>query len=322
MTHDVDAQPNSWNPASLQATVGDTVRFNFPATAGAPHDVWVIKPGEAPDSDGTALVDGLKFPGDPPVSTQLTQAGTYSFVCKLHSFKSEGRWQGMVGTAVAADAPSVPGSGVDYTEYRVTMNGSAGEWVRNANTTAADPFTTAVLISSEGAYTVEYRSVDEAGNQEAVKSVGFSIAVPDDSVSVDGEVRGTVPLAMSITLGGPVTFGAFQPGVTQVYEAGTTLTATSSTPASVLTASDASAVATGHLVNGTAALPQALQVGAGGPFAPLGGASDPTVLRSWSTPLAKETVQVQFRQPIAETDRLLVGEYRKTVTFTLSATTP
>jgi hypothetical protein len=228
----------------------------------------------------------------------------------------------MVGTAVAAAAPSVPGSGVDSTEYRVTMNGTAGEWIRTTNATGADPFTTTVAISTEGTYTVEYRSVDKAGNQEAAKSVGFSIAVPDDSVSVDGEVQGTVPLAMSLTLGGPVTFGAFQPGVTQLYEAGTTLTATSSTPGSVLTASDRGATATGHLVNGTAALPQALQVSAGGAFAPLGGASDPTVLRSWSTPLAKEAVQLLFRQPIADTDRLLVGSYSKTVTFTLSATTP
>ena len=152
--------------------------------------------------------------------------------------------------------------------------------------------------------------------------MSFTIAVPDDSVSVDGNVIGTVPLAMSISLSGPVNFGAFQPGVAQVYEAGTTLTATSSTPSSVLSAADRSSVSPGHLVNGTVPLPQAVQVSAGGAFAQLGGASSPTVLRSWTTPLAKEIVQLRFRQPIAETDRLLVGQYGKTVTFTLSATTP
>jgi plastocyanin len=321
-THDVNAQPNSWNPNTVQATVGDTVRFNFPASAQLPHDVWLIKPGEAPDADGTPLVEGIKLPNDPPVSAQLTEAGTYTFVCKLHSVRSEGRWQGMVGTATAEPASSVPGSGVDYTEYRVTLNGTAGEWVRNTNANNADPFATTVALSTEGTYTVEYRSVDKAGNQEAVKSVGFSIETPDGEVSEDTEVHGTVPLAMGIEIGGPVSFGAFQPGVTQVYEAGTTLTATSSTPASALSAHDASSVATGHLVNGSAALPQPLQVGAGGPFAPLGGSSSPILLRSWTTPLAKEQVQVQFRQPIAETDRLLAGDYGKTVTFTLSATTP
>ena len=308
----------AWEPAAVQATVGDTVRWNFPASAQLPHDVWLIKPGEAPDSDGTQVTSGVKLPGDPPVSTALSQAGTYTFLCKLHSFKSEGRWQGMVGTAVAAASPSVPGSGVDYTEYRV----NGGDWTRNTNTTGASPFLTPVAISTEGTWTVEYRSVDEAGNQEAVKSVSFTIAVPDDSVSVDGTVNGTVPLAMSISLSGPVSFGAFAPGEARVYEAGTTLTATSSTPSSVLSAADRSSVATGHLVNGTVPLPQAVQVSAGGAFAQLGGASSPTVLRSWTTPLAKEIVQLRFRQPIAETDRLLVGEYGKTVTFTLSATTP
>ena len=317
-THDVNATPNAWDPAAVQATVGDTVRFNFPASAQLPHDVWLIKPGEAPDSDGTQVTSGIKLPGDPPVSTTLSQPGTYTFLCKLHSFKSEGRWQGMVGTAVAAASPSVPGSGVDYTEYRI----NGGDWTRHTNTTGASPFLTPVAISTEGTWTVEYRSVDEAGNQEAVKSVAFSIAVPDDSVSVDGNVIGTVPLAMSISLSGPVNFGAFQPGVAQTYEAGTTLTATSSTPSSVLSAADRSSVSPGHLVNGTVPLPQAVQVSAGGAFAQLGGASSPTVLRSWTTPLAKEIVQLRFRQPIAETDRLLVGQYGKTVTFTLSATTP
>ena len=79
----------------------------------------------------------------------------------------------------------------------------------------------------------------------------------------------------------------------------------------MLTAADRSSVAPGHLVNGTVALPQPVQVSAGGAFAPLGGAASPTVLRSWTTPLAKELVQLQFRQPIAETDRLLVGRVRQ-----------
>ena len=47
-THDVNAQGFSWNPNALDAVSGDVVRWNFPAaTAGFPHDVWVIEPGEA-----------------------------------------------------------------------------------------------------------------------------------------------------------------------------------------------------------------------------------------------------------------------------------
>ena len=29
-THDVNAQPSTWNPNSLQAATGDVVRWNFP----------------------------------------------------------------------------------------------------------------------------------------------------------------------------------------------------------------------------------------------------------------------------------------------------
>ena len=119
-THDVNATPNAWDPAAVQAAVGDTVRWNFPASAAVAARRVADQAGRGA---GLRRDPGdqrpIKLPGDPPVSTSLSQAGTYTFVCKLHSFKSEGRWQGMVGTAVAAAAPSVPGSGVDYTEYRV-----------------------------------------------------------------------------------------------------------------------------------------------------------------------------------------------------------
>ncbi len=93
----------SWNPNSVNATTGDVVRWNFPeATAGFPHDVWVIKPGEAPDSAGTQVADGANQPGGAPVSTTVDQAGDWTYLCKLHSSVQEGQWTGMVGTAHVA----------------------------------------------------------------------------------------------------------------------------------------------------------------------------------------------------------------------------
>ena len=168
---------------------------------------------------------------------------------------------------------------------------------------------------------VEYRSADKAGNVEAIKSVAFSIA---DGMSVDKDaaVVADVPLMMSLTLGGPVMFGPLTPGVAKDYTASTTALATSSAPSTSLTVSDRSATATGHLVNGTLALPQALQVAAGGPFAPLGGSATPTLLKSWTGPIASEPLSLEFKQPVAATDKLLAGQYGKTVTFTLSSTTP
>jgi hypothetical protein len=98
--------------------------------------------------------------------------------------------------------------------------------------------------------------------------------------------------------------------------------ATSSAPGAALSVSDRSATATGHLVNGTTALPQALQVGVGGPFAAVGSAAQPTVLQSWAGPLASEQLTLQFKQPVAATDKLLAGRYGKTVTFSLASTSP
>ena len=133
---------------------------------------------------------------------------------------------------------------------------------------------------------------------------------------------GVVPLMMSIKLGGPATFGAFMPGEAKDYLASTTLTATSSAPGAVLTASDRNTTAPGHLVNGAVALPQRLQINAGGTFVPLGGSSNPTSLQTWSSPAANDVVPLQFKQSIAASDKLLAGNYAKRVTFTLSATTP
>ena len=50
---------------------------------------------------------------------------------------------------------------MDYTEYRV----NGGAWTKG----------TTVTVSAVGAYAVEYRSADKAGNVETAKSVAFSI---------------------------------------------------------------------------------------------------------------------------------------------------
>ena len=127
------------------------------------------------------------LPGDPSISSVVDTAGTYTFVCKVHGHKGATAWQGMVGTvAVTAGGGTVPGSGVDYTEYRV----NGGEWTRKTNTGNASPFVTTFTAEAEGAYAVEYRSADKAGNTEATKSVSFSIEAPDDSASEDADVIG------------------------------------------------------------------------------------------------------------------------------------
>jgi plastocyanin len=320
-TVDTDAAPDHWEPNQLDATVGDTVRWNFPTTAGTVHDVWIIKPGEGPTSDGTQLSD-IVLPGGDPVTTTVDAAGSWTFLCKVHSHKEQDGWQGMVGTVDVAEGggDETPGSGVDYTEYRVNTDGATGEWVRKDNADSESPFVTAFSVMAEGSHVVEYRSHDKAGNTEAIKSVAFTIAEPAVSDSDDVDVTADVPLVMSIELGGPVTFGSMVPGEAHDYTASTTATVTSSSPSSSLSVVDPSATAPGHLLNGTVAMPQPLQAAAGGPFAPIGGT--PTILRSWTDGLANEPVGIEFKQSVAATDRLIAGRYGKRITFTLSTTVP
>ncbi|WP_053227236.1 OmpL47-type beta-barrel domain-containing protein [Solirubrobacter soli] len=325
-TVDANAFADHWEPNALTATVGDTVRWNFPtATAGTVHDVWIIKPGESATSDGTRLSNNdtgnIVIPGGPPVTSVVDAAGTYTFMCKIHSHKGTDGWEGMVGkVTVTAGGGSTPGSGVDYTEYRVNTGGATGEWVRKDNTSSASPFVTTVGVSAVGSHVVEYRSKDKAGNTEATKSVAFSIQAPGAGDSEDADVNADVPLVMSLEFTGAATVGPLVPGVAKDYTASLAAKVTSSSPTTALSAVDQSTNAPGRLVNGTTALPQPLQAAAGGAFAPIGGT--PTVLKSWTGPLANDPVTVEFKQPVAATDKLVAGHYSKRITFTLSATTP
>jgi X-Pro dipeptidyl-peptidase len=139
------------------------------------------------------------------------------------------------------------------------------------------------------------------GGYEALAAAG---AFTDPTAPVGG----TVPATLSLTLGAPAGFGAFTPGVAKEYTASTTATVISSAADATLTVADPSSAATGHLVNGAFSLPQPLQ-GLG-------------VVKTWSAPTSNEVVPVTFKQAIAATDALRTGAYSKTLTFTLSTTTP
>jgi hypothetical protein len=219
----------------------------------------------------------------------------------------------MVGTiTVGQGGGQTPGSGVDFTEYRVNTNGATGQWVRRDNTSAASPFVTSLNVSAVGSHVVECRSTDKAGNAEAINSVAFSIAASGGvSDSEDADVVADVPLMMALTLGGSATFSSLVPGVAKDYTASTAATATSSAPSTVLTVFDRRATATGRLVNGTAALPPALQASAGGPFAPIGGSAAPTLLKSWTGPFAGSQLTLEFKQPVTVTDSVLAATARR-----------
>ncbi len=63
-----------------------------------------------------------------------------------------------------------------------------------------------------------------------------------------------------------------------------------------------------YLMNGTFALPSPLEV---------------TFSKSsWTAPVSNDPVTINFKQHIGASDPLRTGSYSKTLTFTLSTTTP
>jgi hypothetical protein len=112
-----------------------------------------------------------------------------------------------------------------------------------------------------------------------------------------------VPATLSLTLGPAASFGAFTPGVDHDYTASTTANVISSAGDAGLSVSDP-----GHLRNGTLALPWPLEVS----FSK----------SAWTGPVSNDPVTIRFKQHIGATDALRTGRYSKTLTFTLSTTSP
>ena len=139
--------------------------------------------------------------------------------------------------------------------------------------------------------------------------------------SKDADVGGTVPATLSLSLGAPASFGAFHAGVAADYTASTTATVISTAGDATLSVLDPSASAPGRLVNGSFALPLPLQVSAGdGTYAPVSGS--PAAVKAYGDPISNNVVAIGFKQSINATDALRTGAYGKTLTLTLSTTTP
>ena len=125
-------------------------------------------------------------------------------------------------------------------------------------------------------------------------------------------------------MGTPASFGAFTPGTGKDYAAPTTANVISTAGDATLSVADPSATATGHLVNGTFSLDQALQAQASSPppvprrLRRVGGSAAPTTLANWTLPVSNDPVTIGFKQTILASEPLRTGSYAKTLTFTLS----
>jgi GH35 family endo-1,4-beta-xylanase len=123
------------------------------------------------------------------------------------------------------------------------------------------------------------------------------------ATGADGEVGGSVPATLALTLGAPASFGAFTPGVETTYTATTDADVVSTAGDATLTVSDP-----GTLTNGAFSLASPLQVA----FSK----------SRWTVPVSHDPVTISFQQHIGADEPLRTGSYSKTLTFTLSTTTP
>jgi amidase len=156
------------------------------------------------------------------------------------------------------------------------------------------PFNEQKLITIGAAY--------QAASQKRVPPPDFP-PVPQTAITaVTSTVGGSVPATLSLAVGG-ATFGAFTPGVTKDYTASAAANVISTAGDAALSSSDP-----GHLVNGAFSLPSPLEV---------------TFSKAtWTAPASNDAVTVGFKQHVGATDALRTGSYSKTLTFTLSTTTP
>jgi hypothetical protein len=154
----------------------------------------------------------------------------------------------------------------------------------------------------------DYASKGRFTVKAAISGVDGSIAetsliAANLSTTAPGTVGGTVPATLALTLGPAAQFTPFTPGVAREYTASTTANVVSTAGDAALTVSDP-----GRLANGAFTLPQPLRV--------------EITPAAWTGPVANAAVAILFRQAIGATDALRTGPYTRTLTFTLSTTTP
>ena len=142
------------------------------------------------------------LPGSPPVSATLDEAGTWTYVCKIHSHVEAGHWTGMVGTAQVSAGAGHPGSGVDFTEHRVDGARLGALREHRGRRTVRD------LVHGDGGGRPHGRvPLDGQRRQRGgVKSVEFAIgAVDPDAPTVRGAAdpaSGSAPLLVQFSASG------------------------------------------------------------------------------------------------------------------------
>lgn len=115
------------------------------------------------------------------------------------------------------------------------------------------------------------------------------------STSVPGDVSGTVPATLSLTVGGPANFGAFTPAVARDYTAALGANVLSTGGDAALTVVEPGSTAPGRLVNGAFALASAVKAKIGAAaFESVSGS--PLTLKSYTGPVSNDPLTIALRE--------------------------
>ncbi len=168
----------------------------------------------------------------------------------------------------------------------------------------------------------------------SIEAVFKSEKVEDKkTANVEGEVPQTTTLESTC---GTVKLGEFKPGVPADYYKACGLTLTTTGEKTTLTASDGSALHTGHLVQeygpnhlgpNSYFLPSPLDMAAHdseakGTSTGVKQLETPAILLEFDKPVSKDATTLEFNQHIGEHDGLHTNVYSKLITLTLAQTTP
>jgi hypothetical protein len=261
------------------------------------------------------------------------------FLTNYNQTTNPGRWN--APTAVIPSAANLFDTFPTYTRGAMTLEGLkqilgddaffalAKAWVaenryKNAGTADFIALTKRIAAEKVGFEASNLAKLDTYFQQWLFTS-GKPTMTPTtffQSTSVPGDVGGTVPPTLALSVSPAASFGTFTPGVARAYTTSAIATVTSTAAEAALTVSDKSATAPGHLVNGAHALPQAVQARAlpDGVHGAVSGA--PLALKAYPAPVTNDATTLELRQAIGANDPLRTGSYSKTLTFTLSTTQP
>jgi hypothetical protein len=252
--------------------------------------------------------------------------GVLPVVLGLALLPSAAMAQGEADTTAPTITIVTPGAGATYKVGEVVPASYAcTDNVELAGCTGPVAHGSAIDTAQVGPHTFSVTARDTAGN--SIREDRTYSVEP-----VTAPVGGDTPPALNLTLGTPASFPPFTPGLSRDYLTTMTASVTSTANNAALTVADPSTTATGRLVNGAFSLTSPLQVGAVSTYAsavkpliPMGNvgtSAAPFTLLNYNGPVGLDAVTLNFKQTIAETEALRTGGYAKTLTFTLSTTSP